>query len=353
MQLARLEQTSTDSQTSPTDEQCSSSQTSTQVDGLQSSPDQLDSIIKDEQQPKTFEQSGIFITEDDIIVDIANTTGLRKTGYSANLYADDGVPLKPLTESKIPRSPAPIRRKSIDNILTESKDTALMSRKTPVYRSVRKPATNGTTIGIGKKDTPTKDVNTWSGRTAKKRPTIGTDTFNSQQGVAQLNGNNGGSFTRNSSIRGSQTLYDKNGRRIKSTTTSANTSPTKQTPVATSPLAQQILEAAGAAKNDSQMLEKMKTLLSKYTKSKSTDEQTNNKEYDDFTTAWVNSNGTLDRVTNCSTSPIKMQSKRSSAASSIDSMHSKDLAMAAALSPRRDRGISRIPAPIRQNTELY
>lgn len=308
----------------------------------------MDSIIKEDEQPKTFEQSGIFITEDDITVDIANTTGLRKTGYSANLYGDDGVPLKPLTDSKIPRSPAPVRRRrSIDNVSTEStKDTSL-SRKTPVYRSVRKPTANVATTGT-KKEIPTKDVNTWSGRTAKKRPTIGTDTFSSN-GVTTNGNNSSPSFNRNSSIRGSQTLYDKNGRRLpKSTTASANTSPTKPT-VATSPLAQQLLEAAGSAKNDTQILEKMKTLLSKYTKNK-TDEG-NTKDYDDFTTAWVNSNGTLDRVTNCSTSPVKMQSKRSSAASSIDSVHSKDIT--AVLSPRRDRGLSRIPAPIRQNTELY
>lgn len=311
------------------------------MDGLQASPDSVDPIDDNKDDNNTsFEQSGIFITEDDITVDIATTTGLRKTGFSANLYGDDGVPIKPLTDSKIPRSPVPPRRKSIDNGTNASESNTglpIMSRKTQVYRSVRKPAaTKESTV----KDAGSKDINTWSGRTNKKRPTFGSDTFQAPPSSASP------PFNRSSAIRASQTLYDKNGRRIKSTTTS----PTK---TCTSPLAQQILEAAGTAKNDTQILEKMKTLLSRYTNGKSVDQT--DKEFDDFTTAWVNSNGTLDRVTNCGASPVKMQSKRSSAASSIDSCHSRDSSAvpAAVLSPRRDRGMSRIPAPIRQNTELY
>lgn len=275
-------------------------------------------------------------------MDIATTTGLRKTGFSANLYGDDdGVPLKSITDSKIPRSPLPLRRKSIDNGSNGTESNTghpIMSRKTPVYRSVRKPATakESTVKGAG-----SKDINTWSGRTNKKRPTFGSDTFQAPPSSASP------SFNRNSAIRASQTLYDKNGRRIVKSTT---TSPTK---TSTSPLAQQILEAAGTAKNDTQILEKMKTLLSRYTNGKSVDQV--DKEFDDFTAAWVNSNGTLDRVINCGASPVKMQSKRSSAASSIDSCHSRDSSAvpSAVLSPRRDRGMSRIPAPIRQNTELY
>lgn len=306
------------------------------------SPDETLDASKDD-QTKTFEQSGIYITDDDITIDIATTTGLRKTGFSANLYGDDGVPKPVDAVSKIPRSPNPVRRKSVDMVCTDTITTGLgsINRKTPVYRSVRKP-----TIVTKEKKEVVKDNNTWSGRT-KKRPTFVSDTFN-QTPTANTTTNGNSSFSRNSSVRASQTnLYDKNGRRIKSTTTS----PTK---TSTSPLAQQILEAAGNAKNDAQILEKMKTLLSKYTvKSKNSDDKT--KEYDDFTTAWVNSNGTLDGgvSTSCSSSPTKMHSKRSSAASSIDSTNSKDVGSLPVLSPRRDRGLSRIPAPIRQNTELY
>lgn len=211
-------------------------------------------------------------------------------------------------------------------------------RKSAAYRSVRNPTVSKaeTPVTPQSKITSPKNVNTWNGRsTNKTRPSLGNDTFQTPT--------QNGSFNRNSSSRASQNLYDKNGRRIKST----NSSPTKTT---TSPLAQQILEAAGNAKNDSQMLEKMKALLNKYTKVNA-----NGKDYDedDFTTAWVNSNGTLDRGTaNCSPSPTKIQSKRSSAASSIDSNHSKETSVSI-LTSRRDRGTSRIPAPIRQNTVLY
>lgn len=333
--IVRLEQTSSDSQMSPTDEP------NTLTEQTASTPDTVDTG-SDEQQSKLFEQSGVYITDDDITIDIATTTGLRKTDFSSNLYGDDGLPVKQQTvTSKIPRSPMPTRRKSFDNSTSTVSDKSAtpISRKVPVYRSVRKPTSTATTT----KDNP-KDMNTWNGRSnTKKRPSLGADTFQNPSATT-TNGNS--SLNRNSPVRSSQTIYDKNGRRIKST----NSSPTK---TATSPLAQQILEAAGNAKNDTQILEKMKQLLSKYTKSKSDDQ--NNRDFDDFTTAWVNSNGKLDRASaSFSPSPTKMQSKRSSAASSIESAHSRDTNNIPIISsPRRDRGLSKIPAPIRQNTELY
>ncbi len=328
--IGRQEQTSSDSQLTPTDEQIS-----VKTDAIESNSDTFDGT-QPPPPPKTFEQSGVFITDDDITIDISTTTGLRKTGFSANLYGDDGTP-KAVT--KIPRSPMLVRRKSdlCSEIVTGLPVNSM--RKSPVYRSVRKPTVTKEVTTVTppqSKITSPKNMNTWNGRsTNKSRPALGNDTFQTPT--------QNSSFTRNTSTRTSQNLYDKNGRRIKST----NSSPTKTT---TSPLAQQILEAAGNAKNDSQMLEKMKALLSKYTKVNA-----NGKDYDedDFTTAWVNSNGTLDRATtNCSPSPTKMQSKRSSAASSIDSNHSKETSVSI-LTARRDRGVSRIPAPIRQNTELY
>lgn len=324
----RQEQTSSDSQLTPTDELIS-----VKADTIETNSDTFDAT----QTPsKTFEQSGVFITDEDITIDIATTTGLRKTALSAKLYGDDGNP-KPTT-TKIPRSPMMVRRKSdvCSEIVTGLSVNSV--RKSPVYRSVRKPTVSKEAIPVTpqSKITSPKNINTWSGRsTTKTRPSLGNDTFQTPS--------QNSSFNRNSSSRSSQNLYDKNGRRIKST----NSSPTKTT---TSPLAQQILVAAGNAKNDSQMLEKMKALLSKYTKVNA-----NGKDYDedDFTTAWVNSNGTLDRATtNCSPSPTKMQSKRSSAASSIDSNNSKETS-ASIIASRRDRGTSRIPAPIRQNTVLY
>lgn len=335
---ARLEQTSTDSQISPSDDLCSKA-----TELSESSPDAVDALPIEE--PKSFEQAGVFITDDDITVNVSSSTGLRKTGFSDNLYVEDGSPKKTL--SKIPRSPMS-RRRSVDS---EAPTTGLplMSRKVPVYRSVRKqsPAKTGSTIPTSiSKDS---SLNTWSGRSLnKKRPSLGNETF---QTVANNNNKTPASaksgFQRNSEVRASYNLYDKNGRRIKATSTT--TSPTKQS---TSPLAQQILEAAESAKNDSQMLERMKMLLSKYTTKKGNGgvgTPAGGKEYEDFTTAWVNSNGSLDRVSNCC-SPPKVHSKRSSAASSIESSNSRDNSLPL---QRRERGLSRIPAPIRQNTELY
>lgn len=355
----RLDQTSSDSQISPIED----TDTATLMAPLSDHLDNDTTANHDHDcETKTFEQSGVFITDDDITIDIATTTGLRKTGFSANLYGDD--PISPIAttkvaNTKIPRSPMPTRRNSVDNSnATTANDRAiisgggtLMSRKTPVYRSVRKPTAATPKDSMGNHATAGKDANqTWSGRGTKKRPILATDTF---QQPSSVNGNTTGSpLNRSSPIRAStQSLYDQNGRRIKST----NTSPNKT--ACTSPLAQQILVAAGTAKNDSQMLEKMKQLLSKYTKKSGNTTTGAEQEFDDFTAAWVNSNGTVvNNYNTASSSPTKVHSKRSSAASSIESLQSRDNLNGGGgvmLSPRRDRGMSKIPAPIRQNTELY
>lgn len=358
---ARLDQTCSDSLTTPTDDLVSKGT------DLTLSPDAVDAVMPIEEAPtKPFENAGIYITEDDITVNVSSATGLRKTGFSDNLYAEDGSMKRGL--SKIPRSPM-TRRRSVDSEMPAT-GLPLISRKGPTYRSVRKqsPATSGIKSPVPEptatstpiaKDTKDPATGTWSGRALnKKRPSLGSDIFqstnhnnNNNAKAPSANGKSVG-FQRNSEVRASYNMYDQNGRRIKST----NTSPVKQS---SSPLAQQILEAAENSKNDAQMMEKMKRLLSMYaTPGKSTAKTNggsvtaaaNAKEYEDFTTAWVNSNGSLDRVSNCC-SPPKMHSKRSSAASSIESSHSRgDGSMP---SHRRDRGVSRIPAPIRQNTELY
>lgn len=349
----RLEITSTDSQASNPDDAIDSSATTTSPptdsSPIRSSPEQAQS--KDEYpntaQP-TFEQSGVFVTNDEISIQVDNTnsTGLRKTGFTHNLY--DDVPVKPLVDSRIPRSPAPLRRKSIDttsNLLTSGLP---MTRKLPTYQSMRKPVVR--TLNAQVKEAPKAPVpkitNTWSGRAApKKRASLGPDTFSGpKSSTPEPPASN---FVRNSTVRASHSaVYDKNGRRVNKST---NSSPTKSP--SPSPLAQQILEAAGNAKNDSQMLEKMKKLLSRYTDKKTSPVEPPKDYEDDFTTAWVNSNGTLDRVSSsCSGSPVKMQSKRSSAASSIDSTLSREGPIIAA---RPNRGSSRIPAPLRQNTVLY
>uniref|UniRef100_A0A7G3AQ68 Proteinral transcriptional corepressor trfa n=2 Tax=Lutzomyia longipalpis TaxID=7200 RepID=A0A7G3AQ68_LUTLO len=322
----RFDQGSNDSQVSPNDEQ--STKTAESSDSTTATaPDDLDARTPESDGRNSFEKNGIFITEDEIMVDIASATGLRKTGFSDNLY-DDGQK-KPV--SRIPRSPMATRRKSAEAAGEIVTGLPLVSRKTPVYRSVRK-------------TTPVKEnsveKNTWSGRETKKRSSLTTETFNppsrSASSTSPFHRNSAGS---RASVGGGQ--YDKNGRRMKST--SLTTSPVKS---ATSPLAQQILQAAGSAKSDSQILEKMRELLSKYDRENSV---AGDYESLDLTTAWVNSNGALDRA---GSGPVKVAvTSKKSTGSTISSADSAS--GVASPTPRRDRGISRIPAPVRVATDLY
>jgi growth arrest-specific protein 2 len=78
-------------------------------------------------------------------------------------------------------------------------------------------------------------------------------------------------------------------------------------------------------------------------------------DFEDFTTTWVNNNGQLaDATDSANGSPLKSQSKRSSSVSTSSDSNPTTSVAAAALTPRRiDKGLSRIPAPIRSNTGLY
>ncbi|XP_039500929.1 GAS2-like protein pickled eggs [Drosophila santomea] len=402
---ARLDQTSSDSQISPSDEPAEKTTTDileeedlnghdreedhedySVCDGPQSLPAILSGAHKLNDK---FEQSGVFITDDEITVDMAKTE-------DQSVATTLGNPTPNL--SKIPRSPlAQRRRRSIDNSTCGGAGGSLQdlssrsglpapafSRKQPVYRSVRVRNSTGATptpVAPPRSRQATqlpmvRDVtNTWSGRTTgapKRRPPCTADTF-----VAPTNGTGAtGSFERNGKGRSSQILYDSNGRRVRSgapgCTSSLTTSPVKNH--ASSPLAQQLLEAASSAKNDAQILEKMKSLLSRYAAGNQTKAggassttaankiNSNGKKtpvYEDFTTAWVHSNGNLERSESCSP-PAKARSKRSSAASSCESNHSNAgvgsgaaAGSASVVSPRRERGMSKIPAPVRHHTELY
>lgn len=317
------------------------------------------------------------MNEDRISVDIASATGLRRTEFSS--VFDDKK-----RQSRIPRSPLPVarsRRNSTENLTitetrAESPATCLASRRSPQYSSVRKsiqkPMASATSIGAYGQQSGGK--NTWNGRDSnptvgaggsisngrKQRPALSRDTF--QSPASQT------SFSRNSPVRssyqGSAAQYDSNGRRIQSRAkpSSVQTSPSKQSlngnaAGATSPLAQQLLEAAVNAKNEAQILEKMKELLREYSNKDGGKSATGSRrtspglqaaatgstvdEFEDFTAAWVNSNG-LDRSSNASTptSSSTLQ-KKGSTYSLNDSGVSG--------TPRR---VSKIPS-LRQNTELY
>lgn len=404
--LARLDQTSSDSQISPSEELTEK----TAVDILQEEEGHLNHQDHEEQDQEEdysvcdgpqslpailsvhkmnhnnddkFEQSGVFITDEEITVDMAN----------ASQDEQQQQPIAVAALSKIPRSPlAQRRRRSIDNSTCggaggslqdlSSRSSGLpsltlapaFSRKQPVYRSVRTRSSNAAPVAPPRSRQATQlpmvrdATNTWSGRATgapKKRPTCSADTF-----VAPSGGVAAGAFERNGKGRSSQILYDSNGRRVRSgagCSSSLTTSPVKNH--ASSPLAQQLLEAASSAKNDAQILEKMKSLLSRYAAGNQAKTGSGSKAngningkktpvYEDFTTAWVHSSGNLERSESCSP-PAKARSKRSSAASSCESNHSNSGAAAAGagassvVSPRRERGMSKIPAPVRQHTELY
>uniref|UniRef100_A0A1I8QEN7 GAR domain-containing protein n=1 Tax=Stomoxys calcitrans TaxID=35570 RepID=A0A1I8QEN7_STOCA len=422
----RHDQTSSDSQFSPSEDATTTSQKTPETmensyntqneDDLNHTdidvgPQSLPAVLNAEQiqvATNKFEQSGIYITDEAITVDIAENTGLKKSGYANKIFGSssedttDGIKVaaavattkKPTAKeqivggatnkSKIAYSPlaTPQRRRSIDNStcntgslqdLHSRTGLPVMNRAKPVYRSVRKPPSAFGSINEARKSkspapvpaTVAKDAhNTWSGRNAitgssRKRPTLSSDTFTPHPSGT---GNAAASpFERNSKTRSSHILYDSNGRRIKGCTASLTTSPVKNH--ANSPLAQQLLEAASSAKNDAQILEKMKTLLLQYSNTNSkvqgggqpsnaarSQNPKKSQVYDDFTSAWVHSNGNLERSASCSP-PTKAPSKRSSAASSCESNNSRD--MSVIVSPRRERGMSKIPAPVRQHTELY
>lgn len=295
-----------------------------------------------------FAKSGIVMNDDEISVDIASTTGLRKTGFSEVLYEDNPIiAAKKAAQSRIPKSPMLTRRKSMDNCSTIMNGDEDSLRRIPAYRSVRKPQQQ-------KDRTPLKE-NTWNGRSsvsptnqAKKRSTITSDTFKTPSRTASL--------TRNTPARSSQ-QFDARTRQRSSTraSSSVNTSPNKSSNInMQSPLAQQLLEAAGKARNDAQILGKIKQILNDYASKNKI-----NGEFDDFTTTWVNNNGHLDNGNDGTDngSPVKSLSKRSSSISNSSDSNpttSSREVPAAVISPRRgDKGLSRIPAPVRSNTGLY
>ncbi|KAG5679591.1 hypothetical protein PVAND_009151 [Polypedilum vanderplanki] len=300
-----------------------------------------------------FAKCGIVMNDDEISVDIASTTGLRKTGFSEVLYEDNPIiAARKVTQSRIPKSPMLTRRKSMDNCSTVGNDDSdSLRRAAATYRSIRKPQQQQ------------QQKNTWNGRSSvsptnqgnnKKRPALTADTFKSPTRTASL--------TRNTPTRSSQQFDGRPRQRSSTRASSVNTSPNKSMSnnnnTSQSQLAQQLLDAAGKAKNDTQILSKIKQILSDYASKNKI-----NCDFEDFTATWVNNNGNLDATdatagcSNNNGSPLKSSSKRSSSVStSSDSNPTSSAREMSSLivSPRRiDKGLSRIPAPIRSNTGLY
>uniref|UniRef100_A0A4Y0BIY7 GAR domain-containing protein n=1 Tax=Anopheles funestus TaxID=62324 RepID=A0A4Y0BIY7_ANOFN len=386
---AHLDTTASDSQASPTEEESSTktndedltpisdelavANESTDVRHYVTQHDSLidcpDGTISTGPASGSFESYGVYVNDDEITVDIANATGLRKTGFSDRIM--DRTSVAPSAAgaggagSRIPRSPVgPRRKESAESTAsgTVTDELAVVNnhglRKPSIAKSVmRKPtALAGSTVNSAEQSA--KETNTWSGRSNKKRPSLTSQTFNATgKGAAAP-----APFTRNSPVRASlaaeRTMTGRNRtpKATGSACTSTNTSPSKSTSDAVAMLLQQIKDTLDSGTNDTQIVERVRRLVSQ---TSVPDELVN-----DFTTAWVHSNGNLDRSkvilagSGTGSSPSKPQSTLSKRASTLsnasDSTQSNCRDLASVVSPRRlDKGLSKIPAPVRSNTGLY
>lgn len=267
---------------------------------------------------------------------VSLTTGLRKTDFSDTFYgakkhgsfedkSNRGSPERVVvTESN--NSPSKSLRPSRDMIDSPTKTIkgrqasriphSPVRARTPSRGNTPSPKHTPNPVQTSPKlapKLPPTSRNTWGGRSApnqpksKARPTIGTDTFDNpnkspkaRPKVAQSE-----AFKRNSPLRASSATLR---------------SPPNNKPL--SPLLEQILRSAETAKDDATVLEKMKEIIRTYSKGEDSLSRTSSKDsdYADFTSAWVMSDGKLERST----------STRQLAA------------------PRKDprNGASRIPAPV-------
>lgn len=284
-----------------------------------------------------FSKCGIVMNEDEISVDIASATGLRKTSFSEVLYEDNPIPAaKKAEESRIMKIPMLLRRKSFDNFNIMINNDPEAFKRISSYRSPQKLQQQIVSM-------PLKE-NTWSSiqtNYSKKRPPITSDTYKFPSRSTSL--------TRN-------TPLDQESTKIRQITksrasASVNTSPNK-TNTLQSPLAQQLLEAAGEARNDAQILGKVKQILNNYALKNNI-----NVEVDDFTTTWVNNNGNLNRKNDEQHSEGESQLKPLSKISSTISSSMDSNPTISSIPVTSTRGIekmmSRIPTPVRSNTGLY
>uniref|UniRef100_A0A182K6F4 GAR domain-containing protein n=1 Tax=Anopheles christyi TaxID=43041 RepID=A0A182K6F4_9DIPT len=396
---AHLDTTTSDSQASPTEDESSTKTNdedltpiSDELAVVNGSPDvrhfvttQHDSLIdcpdgaiSTGPASGTFESYGVYVNDDEITVDIANATGLRKTGFSDRIL-DRASLASPATAggaaggvgSRIPRSPVGPRRKESAESTASGTVTDELAvapgtpglRKPSIAKSVtRKPTAIAGTTGAAS-ETTAKETNTWSGRSNKKRPSLTSQTFGAAgKGTSSGQPAPAAPFTRNSPVRASlaaeRTMTGRNRtpKATGSACTSTNTSPSKGSTDAVALLLQQIKDTLDSGTNDTQIVERVRRLVS----------QTSvpDELVDDFTTAWVHSNGNLDRSkvmvagSGTGSSPSKPHSTLSKRASTLsnasDSTQSNCRDLASVVSPRRlEKGMSKIPAPVRSNTGLY
>lgn len=267
---------------------------------------------------------------------VSVSTGLRKTDFSETFYGsrktssvDDkssrGSPER-IIVSECNDSPSKSLRVSRET--SESPCKTIRSRqasriphspvrnRTPSRGNTPSPKHTPNSVQTSPKlapKLPPTSRNTWSGRTGpnqsktKARPAIGAETFDNPNKSPKATSKAASSepFKRNSPLRASSATLR---------------SPPNQKQM--SPLLEQILKSAETAKDDTAVLEKMKEIIRTYSKGDDSLSRTSSKDsdYADFTSAWVMSDGKLER-----------------------SMSTRQLS-----SPRKDQrnGPSRIPAPV-------
>lgn len=265
---------------------------------------------------------------------VSLSTGLRKTDFSDTFYggrkpssidskSNRGSPDRVVLECN--DSPSKSLRPSRETI--ESPKTVRcrqgsriphspVRNRTPSRGNTPSPRHTSNNVQTSPKlapKLPPTSRNTWAGRTGptqskvKSRPTLGADTFENpnKSPKAKLKAAAAEAFKRNSPLRASSGTLR---------------SPSHQK--ALSPLLEQILRSAETAKDDTAVLEKMKEIIRTYSKGDDSLSRTSSKDsdYADFTSAWVMSDGKLERSTS-----------------------TRQLA-----TPRKDQknGVSRIPAPV-------
>ncbi|XP_060806664.1 GAS2-like protein pickled eggs [Amyelois transitella] len=246
-------------------------------------------------KPGSFEDKSNRASPERAVVAESNNSPSKSLRPSRDMIDSPTKTLKGRQASRIPHSPVRAR--------TPSRGNTPSPKHAPNLQTSPK---------LAPKLPPTAR-NTWGGRTApnqpksKARPTIGADTFDNpnkspkaKQKVPQSE-----AFKRNSPLRASSATLR---------------SPPNNKPL--SPLLEQILRSAETAKDDATVLEKMKEIIRTYSKGEDSLSRASSKDsdYADFTSAWVMSDGKLERSTS-----------------------TRQLA-----TPRKDQrnGPSRIPAPV-------
>ncbi|KZC07972.1 GAS2-like protein 1 [Dufourea novaeangliae] len=233
-------------------------------------------------------------------------TGLRKTriGPASPLRASPSRSVASSSGDRTPRAGSIVRENSNVSRASSGSRTPRESNSSPegsplkrgtVMNSLRKPPTGSLSkaSAVPKScQSPISGSNTWNGRQVRQRPSIQADTFSNPQGTATCATTP--SFSRKSPARQSLprqnsngVQYDRNGRRIKSSTTgSLQSSPTK----VANPLLEQILQKVGHLQDEREVVQKLQDLLRDYRGHGAGDGVANL----EFTKAWIDGNGTVD-----------------------------------------------------------